>query len=51
MSRNPKKQFENNIQNIVLNNKIAALYFKIRTIAKEIIVQKQIAAARESFVT
>jgi len=50
LSRNSKKQFENNIQNTALDNKIAVLCFRIRAVTKEIIVQKQIAAAKESFV-
>jgi len=51
LSRNLEKQFKNNIQDIVLNNKIVVLYLKIKTIIKEIIAQKQITTTRESLVT
>ena len=50
LSRNLEKQFENNIQNIALNNKIVAFYLKIKTIAKKIIAQKQIITTKKSFV-
>jgi len=34
------EQKKNNKQNIILNNKIVALCFKVKTIAKKIIAQK-----------
>jgi len=50
LSRNLERQFENNIQNIALNNKIVVFYLKARTIAKKIIAQKQVTTIRKSFV-
>ncbi len=48
LSRNSKKQFKNNIQNIVLDNKIVVLCFRVKTIVKKIIAQKQIVTTKES---
>jgi len=50
LSRNLERQFENNIQNIALNNKIVALCFRAKAIAKKIIVQKQVTTTRKSLV-
>jgi len=50
LSRNSKRQFENNIQNIALNNKIVALCLKVKAITKKIIAQKQVTITRKSLV-
>ncbi len=50
LSRNLEKQFENNMQNIVLENKIVAFCFRAKTITKKIIVQKQVTTTRKFFV-
>jgi len=38
------------MQDIALNNKIVAFYFRTKAITKKIIAQKQIITRRESFV-
>jgi len=44
------KQKRDNKQNIVLNNKIVVFCFRVKIIAKKIIVQKQITTIKEIFV-
>jgi len=47
---NQERQFKRSMQNIVLSNKVVVLRLRVRTIAKEITAQKQVATTRESLV-
>lgn len=47
-SSEKERQPEHGMQNIVLDNKAAALRLRVKTVAREITARKQIAAARES---